>query len=284
LELNKDNALIDDATTEAMTPDPVDTLDHDKPPVAADPPVEGLREEDDPSEALPPGEADDKAPMTPEEMERLYDQFEMEDDVNYKFDRILDYVFQDGVIVLKARYYDDDIGEHDLAVPFPILKRDVPLELACFIRDKVIEDRRGGHYNMWAKSTLKAHARGVRRLYNIDATYRVYRTRRAKANRMSKNARNARATINKKKVKMGIEIPRNTKEALFFDRQNKTTLWADAIFKEMCGLRRLNVCKFHAPNHKCDQKDGWQFAPMHMIFDVKQQDMRYKAWLVVGGT
>jgi hypothetical protein len=82
----------------------------------------------------------------------------MEDDANYKFDRILDYEFKDGVLILKARYYDDDIGEHDLAVPFPILKRDVPLGLARFIRDKVIEDRRGGHYNLWAKSTLKAHA------------------------------------------------------------------------------------------------------------------------------
>jgi hypothetical protein len=82
-------------------------------------------------------------------------------------------------LVLKVRYYDDDISEHDLAVPFPILKRDVPLELARFIGDKVVEDRRGGHYNLWAKSTLKAHARGVRRLYhsyNVDPTYRIYQT------------------------------------------------------------------------------------------------------------
>jgi hypothetical protein len=43
------------------------------------------------------------------------------------------------------------------------------------------------------------------------------------------------------------------------------------------------VFKFHAPNHKCDRKNGWQFAPRHMIFDVKQQDMRYKAQPVVGG-
>jgi hypothetical protein len=63
---------------------------------------------------------------------------------------------------------------------------------------------------------------------------------------------------------------------------NKNTLWADEIFKEMCGLRRLNVFNFHLPNHKCDRKDGWQFAPMHMIFDIKQPDMRYKARLVVG--
>jgi hypothetical protein len=224
--------------------------------------------------------------MTPEEMECLYDQFEMEDDVNYKFDRILDYEFQDGVLVLKARYYDDDIGKHDLAVPFPILKRDVALELACFIRDTVVEDKCGGHYNLWAKSMLKAHARGVRQLYwsyNADATCCVYPTQRAKASCMSKNARNARATINKNKVKMGSEISRITREALFFDRQQKTTLWADAIFQEMCGLRLLNAFKFHAPNHKCERKDGWQFAPMHMIFDGKQQNMQYKAQLFVGG-
>jgi hypothetical protein len=37
-------------------------------------------------------------------------------------------------------------------------------------------------------------------------------------------------------VKMGIQVPWNTKEALFFDRINKNTLWANSIFKEMCGL------------------------------------------------
>jgi hypothetical protein len=82
---------------------------------------------------------------------------------------------------------------------------------------------------------------------------------------------------------MGIEVPRNTREALLFDKQNKNTLWADAIYKEMSGLKRLNVFKFHAPNYKCNKKEGWQFSPMHMIFDIKQQDLRYKARLVVGG-
>jgi hypothetical protein len=111
----------------------------------------------------------------------------------------------------------------------------------------------------------------------------IYWTRRAKANFISKNARNAAVTKNKNKIKMGIQAPRNTKEALFFDKVNKNTLWAHAIFKEMCGLRWLKVSKFHLPNYKCDRKDGWQFAPMHMIFNIKQKDMRYKACLVVGG-
>jgi hypothetical protein len=112
---------------------------------------EDSREDVDPREALPPGEVDNEPPLTPEEMEKLYDQFEMEDDVNYKFDCILDYEFKDGVLLLEARYLDDDIGEHTLTVPFPILKRDVPLEVAHFIRDNVVEDNRGGYYNTWAK-------------------------------------------------------------------------------------------------------------------------------------
>jgi hypothetical protein len=89
----------------------------------------------------------------------------MEDDVKYKFDRILDYAFKEGDLLLKAWYLDADIGKHTLTVPFPILKRDVPFEVAHFICDKVVEDKRGGFYNTWAKHTLKAHARGVRRSY-----------------------------------------------------------------------------------------------------------------------
>jgi hypothetical protein len=150
---------------------------------------EDSREDVDPREALPPGWA---STVTPEEMEKLYDQFEMEDDVNYKFDRILDYEFKDGVLLLKAWYLDNDIGKHTLTVPFPILKRDVPLEVARFIHDNVVEDKRGGYYSTWAKHTRKAHARGVKHLYracNIDSLYCVYRMRRAKTNRMSKNAR-----------------------------------------------------------------------------------------------
>ena len=282
LETNKDDTLVADFTTQDI---PLEQ-DRDKSLPSVDELEDDLGETSDPTEPLPPGEADNDPLLSPEEMEKLYDQFEMEDDANYKFDRILDYEFQDGVLILKTKYLDDDIGEHDLAVPFPILKRDVPVELARFIRDKVVEDKRGGYYNTWAKNTLKAHSRGVRRLYrayNVDSLYRIYRTRRAKANRMSKNARNARETKSTHKVKMGIDVPRNTKEALLFDRMNKNTQWGDAIFKEMAGLQRLNVFKFHSPGHKCNKADGWQFAPMHMIFDIKQQDMRYKARLVVGG-
>jgi hypothetical protein len=172
LEINKEDEIVDPLRAVDVPLEPVDPFDHGKLPADQ---TTNFRETNDTSKALPPGEADNDTPLTPEEVERLYDQFEMEDDVNYKFDCILDYEFKDGILILKARYYDDDIGEHDLAVPFPILKRDVPLELARFIWDKVIEDRQDGHYNLWAKSTLKAHARGVCGVY-IDCTMSIQLT------------------------------------------------------------------------------------------------------------
>ena len=51
----------------------------------------------------------------------------------------------------------------------------------------------------------------------------------------------------------------------------------------MEALNRLNCFKFMPPNHKLNKQDGWQFAPLHMIFEIKQQDVRHKARFVVGG-
>ena len=85
------------------------------------------------------------------------------------------------------------------------------------------------------------------------------------------------------KNKFGIRIPRNVKEALMFDKENKNTKWADAICKEIHTLLKLNVFKFHSPNTMFKKSDGWQYAPMHMIFTIKQEDLRHKARLVVNG-
>jgi hypothetical protein len=67
------------------------------------------------------------------------------------------------------------------------------------------------------------------------------------------------------------------------DKQNKNTKWADAIAKEMEGMKRLDVFEFHSPGKRCPKDQGWQYASMHMIFDVKKEDLRHKAQLVMGG-
>jgi hypothetical protein len=99
LEINKDDEIVDPVSAVEVPLEQVDPLNHSKLPADL---TANLREMDDAFKALPPGEADNDAPLTPEEMERLYYQFEMEDDANYKFDHILDYEFKDGVLILKG--------------------------------------------------------------------------------------------------------------------------------------------------------------------------------------
>lgn len=222
--------------------------------------------------------------MTSEEMERIYDQFQTdENEDNYQFSRIVNHEFKNGVLIFNVRYTSDgDLGEHILEIPFPVLKGDVPVDVARYIRDKVIESRRNGFYNSWAKRTLKSHGRCIRRLYqihNVDKTVRIRRMTQKKE-KISKNARNAR---NKNREKFGIRIPNNTQEALVYDRQNGNTRWAEAIAKEMNALHRLDCFEFVDPSRKFTRDEGWQFAPMRMIFDIKQEDLRHKARFVVGG-
>ena len=51
----------------------------------------------------------------------------------------------------------------------------------------------------------------------------------------------------------------------------------------MTTLENIGVFQLSLPKTKFEKKYGWQYAPMRMIFDVKQQDFRYKDRLVVGG-
>jgi hypothetical protein len=45
--------------------------------------------------------------------------------------------------------------------------------------------------------------------------------------------------------------------------------WGIAIAKEIDGLERLRVFNYHDPaTTRFHCLEGWQFAPMHMIFDV----------------
>eukprot|EP00957_Ditylum_brightwellii_P014898 1123821-Ditylum_brightwellii.AAC.1 len=50
----------------------------------------------------------------------------------------------------------------------------------------------------------------------------------------------------------------------------------------MSALDQLNVFKYHNPITVFLKDDGWQFAPMCMIFDIKH-NLRHKARFVGGG-
>ncbi len=225
------------------------------------------------------------AGLSPQEMSSIYDQHYLDSEVDdCVFDRITGHEFRDGVLFLKVRYSDSTcMGEHTIDVPFPVLKVDAPINVAKYIRDHVIESKRNGFYNRWAKLTLRNTARSLRRFSSITGNgepFRVRRTPGVSKQRVSRNTRNSKKA---NREKFGIRIPNNIKEALLFDSQNGDTKWADAIAKEMQALERLNCFEFVSPTTDFQKSDGWQYAPMHMIFDIKQEDLRYKARLVMGG-
>ena len=77
----------------------------------------------------------------------LYDQFELKECDDYHFYRIADQYFKEGILTLKIIYLDKNEFESTVEVPFSILKKDILIELARYIQEKVIEPRRGGYYN-----------------------------------------------------------------------------------------------------------------------------------------
>ncbi len=194
----------------------------------------------------------------------------------YDFDLITDHYFTDAELILKVKY-----ESATLDVPFHVLRKDVPLELARYIRNSVLEKRRGGYYNTWASKILKQHGRTIRRLHRF---YNVSRTVSARRNREKRKtlSRNQRLAFDTNREKHGIKIPNTTRQALLLDIDNKDTMWGDSIAKEMNSLRNLGVFKHYDPNHVGSKDNDWQFASLRMLFDVKSEDPRRKSRLVIG--
>ena len=99
----------------------------------------------------------------------------------------------------------------------------------------------------------------------------------------AKISRNERKKGNKYREKFGYKIPKNSREVLLLEKKNGNTLWGVAISEQMITLQKLGVFQLYPPKTKFEKKDGWEYAPMHIIFDVKQQDLGHKARIVVGG-
>ena len=79
--------------------------------------------------------------------------------------------------------------------------------------------------------------------------------------------------------KFGFEIPKTVKRALEIDDETKTTLWCDAIQKEMHNVR----IAFKTLDDIEKIPPGYQWRQCHMIFTVKMDGFVCKAWLVTGG-
>ena len=152
-------------------------------------------------------------------------------------------------------------------------------------------------FDTCAVKVLKGHTRDIRSLHHVKDIYRGYRLemdRRAmkqafkekpKISRAlkSKMPRNDHNKGKKYREKFGYKITNNSRKELLLDKNNGNTLWSEAIVKEMTELEKLSVFQLYPPKNNFEKKCGWKYAPMHMLFDVKQQDLQHKAMLIIGG-
>ena len=69
------------------------------------------------------------------------------------------------------------------------------------------------------------------------------------------------------------------KDTLELDKKNGNTYWVDAIATEMKNVRAA----FKILPNGTSAPNGYQKISCHMIFDMKMEDFRRKAWLVAGG-
>ena len=196
---------------------------------------------------------------------------------DYEFQNIISHRWNDGILLFQVQLTSGKTFE----ISFKELKSDRPLEVAKYIRKEVVEEKRGGPHEIWAKKIITNANRTIRRLsrhYNIDRYIRLRSTKNITIRRISRNKRNESMT---NREKFGIRIPNNVKEALTLDRINNNTLWADAIYKEMSALNKAKCFKYYPPTYRVPT--SYQYAPLRMIFDIKQEDLRRKARLVAGG-
>ena len=117
----------------------------------------------------------------------------------------------------------------------------------------------------------------MKRAHNID---RLLRLEREKGIRIRRVSRNHRTKKQKNRIKYRIDFPNSVKDVLLLDVVNTNNLWAESITKEMAALESAGVWKYHPPKYKVGKR--YQFAPLILIFDVKQEDLRRKARLVAG--
>ena len=196
---------------------------------------------------------------------------------DFEFHHIHSYKWEDGIL----NFTIELTSGKRLDIPFSLIKKDRPMETARYIRNHVVEKSRNGYYGTWAKNILKQAERNIRRMkkyYNIDRIVRINSDKKITTRRLSGNKRNQQS---KKRMKFGISIPNSVREALLLDSKNKNNLWSEAIKKEMTALDKAGVFQYKSPNFEISKE--YQYAPLRMIFEIKQEDLRRKARLVAGG-
>jgi hypothetical protein len=116
----------------------------------------------------------------------------------------------------------------------------------------------------------------------IAARYPTCKIRRMATTKPKKPSKNQRPLTPSNEYLYGIRIPQTVEDAIRLDRENGKTLWQDAICKELGTIWGMKTFNLVAQPDRVGITKSHQYAPLWMIFTVKQ-DLCRKAWLVIGG-
>jgi hypothetical protein len=145
-------------------------------------------------------------------------------------------------------------GEETYEPLYEMIKDD-PISVAKYAKEQGLLDTPG-----WKK--LQKFARRIKKFLRM--------VKQAKLHRGPRGIR----------FKFGVQVPRNWKEAMEIDAKNNSTLWQDAIKKEMDQIAEYGT--FRDLGRGATAPTGYKKITARLVFDVKH-DLRHKARLVAGG-
>jgi hypothetical protein len=191
---------------------------------------------------------------TPERTEEIYNHFNLElkcedidDIISSKFGEM------DGKLYIEVRWKD---GQESY-INADFMQSDDPLRLAKYIKERPVERLRNGFWSQWADRTLRDISQTNHKLrrmyYNVSLNDNYYPYSR-------RVIRRKKTYPLKMETFMGIEIPRNTREAIYLDRKNKDNKWGDAMKKEIGSIQEHGTLRFLPPGAKPPK--GYQKAPL----------------------
>ena len=76
-----------------------------------------------------------------------------------------------------------------------------------------------------------------------------------------------------------IELPKTVKEVIIIDKRNGDAYWQDVIANK----KENEKVAFHILSDSEKASNSIHFVNWHIVFDIKMEDFRREACLVVGG-
>ena len=146
--------------------------------------------------------------------------------------------------------------------PLNIIAQDTPVTCASYAKHHALLNTPG-----WKR--LKSHVLQMRRLNVLIE----------KAKAKAKSKKNL-GDPNYCRMKYGIRVPRNYKEAMMLDKLNGNRKWGDAVDKEMSKIKSYKTATSLGKGAKTPE--GYHRITVHMVFDVKSSGV-HKVRLVAAG-